>query len=126
MQVQSLDQEASTEKEIATCSSIVVWKIPWTEEPGELQSEGSQRVSHDRVTKHTCKQRKRTWKVILCAFALSYPGSFAFVSGEISEFLFFPTRELKKKKPTLLKRKKSITNTYIQTREFFSVIRRKG
>jgi len=40
------------------------------------------------------------------AFILSYSGSFAFVSGEISEFLFFPTRELKKKKPTLLKRKK--------------------
>lgn len=40
------------------------------------------------------------------AFTLSYSGSFVFVSGEISEFLFFRTRELKKKKPTLLKRKK--------------------
>ena len=44
------------------------------------------------------------------AFTLSYSGSFVFVSGEISEFLFFRTRELKKKKPTLLKRKKEKTS----------------
>ena len=35
------------EKEMATHSSILAWKIPWTEEPGELQSLGSQRVRHD-------------------------------------------------------------------------------
>ena len=35
------------EKEMATHSSILVWKIPWTEEPGGLQSIGSQRVGHD-------------------------------------------------------------------------------
>ena len=57
-----------------------------------LQSEGSQRVSHDWVTKHACKQGKRTWEMIPYAFTLSYSGSSAFVSGEISEFLFFPTR----------------------------------
>ena len=44
------------------------------------------------------------------AFTLSDSGSFVFVSGEISEFLFFRTRELKKKKPTLLKRKKEKTS----------------
>ena len=37
---------------MTTHSSILAWKIPWTEEPGELQSNGSQRVRHDRVTKH--------------------------------------------------------------------------
>ena len=37
----------SLEKEIAAHSSIVAWKIPWTEEPGRLQSMGSQRVGHD-------------------------------------------------------------------------------
>ena len=37
----------SLEKEIATHSSILVWKIPWTEEPGGLHSMGSQQVSHD-------------------------------------------------------------------------------
>ena len=35
------------EKEMATHSSILAWKIPWTEEPGRLQSKGSQRVGHD-------------------------------------------------------------------------------
>ena len=40
------------EKEMATHSSILAWEIPWTEEPGELQSMGSQRVGHDWVTKH--------------------------------------------------------------------------
>ena len=37
----------SLEKEMATHSRILVWKIPWTEKPGELQSMGSQRVGHD-------------------------------------------------------------------------------
>ena len=45
--VQSLDWEDLLEKEIATHSSILAWKIPWVEEPGELQSVGSQRVGHD-------------------------------------------------------------------------------
>ena len=45
--VQSLGQEDSLEKEIATHSSILAWKIPWTEELGGLQSMGSQRVRHD-------------------------------------------------------------------------------
>ena len=44
--VQSLDWEDLLEKEIATHSSILAWKIPWTEEPGGLQSMGSQRVGH--------------------------------------------------------------------------------
>ena len=46
-QVQSLGQEDLLEKEIATQSSILPWKIPWMEEPGRLQSMGSQRVGHD-------------------------------------------------------------------------------
>ena len=45
--VQSLGQEDSLEKEIATHSSILAWKIPWTEELGGLQSMGSQRVRHN-------------------------------------------------------------------------------
>ena len=39
--------EDSLEKELATCSSILGWEIPWTEEPGTLQPIGSQRVGHD-------------------------------------------------------------------------------
>ena len=46
-QVWSLVWEDSLEKEMATCSSILAWKIPWTEEPGGLQSMGSQTVGHD-------------------------------------------------------------------------------
>ena len=45
--VQSLGREDPLEKQIATHSSILAWRIPWTEEPGGLQSMGSQRVGHD-------------------------------------------------------------------------------
>ena len=45
--VQSLDREDLLEKEMATHSSILAWNIPWVEEPGRLQSMGSQRVGHD-------------------------------------------------------------------------------
>ena len=45
--VQSLVQEDLLEKEMAPHSSILAWKIPWTEEPGRLQSMGLQRVGHD-------------------------------------------------------------------------------
>ena len=45
--VRSLGREDPLEKEMATHSSILAWKIPWTEEPGRLQSMGSQRVGHD-------------------------------------------------------------------------------
>ena len=44
---QSLGGEDDLEKEMATHSSILAWKIPWTGEPGRLQSMGSQRVGHD-------------------------------------------------------------------------------
>ena len=45
--VQSLGQEDPLEKEMAIYPSTIAWKIPWTEEPGRLQSVGSQRVRHD-------------------------------------------------------------------------------
>ena len=45
--VGSLSQEDPLEKEMATHSSILVWKIPWVEEPGGLQSMGLQRVGHN-------------------------------------------------------------------------------
>ena len=45
--VQSLGQEDPLEKEMATHSSILAWRIPWTEEPGRLQSTGSQRIGYD-------------------------------------------------------------------------------
>ena len=45
--VQSLGREDLLEKEMATHSSVLAWRIPWMEEPGGLQSMGSQRVGHD-------------------------------------------------------------------------------
>ena len=45
--VRSLGREDSLEKEMATHSSTLAWRIPWREEPGRLQSMGSQRVRHD-------------------------------------------------------------------------------
>ena len=46
-QVRSLGREVPLEEEMATRSSILAWKIAWTEEPGRLQSMGSQRVRYD-------------------------------------------------------------------------------
>ena len=45
--VQCLDWEGNLEKGMAAHSSILAWRIPWTEEPGGLQSMGSQRIEHD-------------------------------------------------------------------------------
>ena len=50
-QVQSLGREDFPKKEMATHSSILAWKILWTEEPGGLELMGSQRVRHDLETK---------------------------------------------------------------------------
>ena len=49
--VASLGQEDPLEEEMATHSSILAWRIPWTEEPGRLQSMRSQRVRHNLATK---------------------------------------------------------------------------
>ena len=47
MRVRSLSQEDPLEEDMATHCRILAWKIPWTEEPGGLQSMGLQRVGHD-------------------------------------------------------------------------------
>ena len=54
-QLQSLGREDPLEKRIATHFSILAWRIPWTEEPGGLQSMGLQRAGHDlkRLSMHT-------------------------------------------------------------------------
>ena len=55
MHFQSLGREDPLEKEMVTHSSILVWEIPWTEEPGGLQSMGSRRMGNDSGTEHTCE-----------------------------------------------------------------------
>ena len=54
MWVRSLGQENPLEEGMATHSSILAWKVPWTEEPDGLQSLGLQRVGHNWVTEHIC------------------------------------------------------------------------
>ena len=56
MWVRSLSREDPLEEAIATHFSILAWKIPWTQEPGGLQSMGSQRVGHNRACVHNNKQ----------------------------------------------------------------------
>ena len=81
-QVQSLYQEDPLEKEMATHSSILVWKIPWTEEPSQLQSIGLQRVGHNWVTSllhfDSCSKSSRfsflcfiwyVWEVMFSAYS---------------------------------------------------------
>ena len=66
--VQTLGQEDLLEKEMATNSSILAWKIPWAEEPGVLESMESQRVGHDLVTEQQMDNEcyeLRTWDVNL-------------------------------------------------------------
>ena len=63
--VRSLDREDPLEKEMATHSSILVWKIPWMQEPGRLQSMGSPRVVHDWATSlslFTFRHWRRKWQ----------------------------------------------------------------
>ena len=50
--MQSLGREGPLEEEMATHTSVLAWRIPRTEEPGGLQSVGSQRVGHDWAAKH--------------------------------------------------------------------------
>ena len=65
MWVQSLCREGPLEKKMATHSSTLAWKIPWTEEPGGLQSVGSQRVRQDWVTKQQQQQEQKTGILLL-------------------------------------------------------------
>ena len=66
--VWSLGGEYPLEKGMATHSSMLGWRIPWTEEPGWLQSMGSQRVGHNWATKHT-----HTHTHIFILFQILYP-----------------------------------------------------
>ena len=69
-QVQSLGWEDPLEKEMATHSSTLAWKIPWTEEPGRLHSMGSQRVVHDFTFAFTFKVMTEGVKPMSCEMAL--------------------------------------------------------
>ena len=64
--VLSLGQEDPLEKGMATHSSILAWRILWTEDPGGFQSMGSERVGHDKVTNTTTRLHDfYFWKIVL-------------------------------------------------------------
>ena len=63
-QVSSLGQEDPLEDSMATHSSILTWKIPWTEEPGGLQSMQSQRLRHDWGAEHEDEHGTKTLKTL--------------------------------------------------------------
>ena len=70
--VQFLGQEDSLEKEMATHSRILAWRILWTEEPGGLQSTGSQRVGHDWATNTFIFHYKKKWGNSLVVWCLRH------------------------------------------------------
>ena len=59
MQVQSVGRDDPLEEETATHSSILAWETSWTEEPGRLQSTGSQKTGQNLVTKHQTSSPKQ-------------------------------------------------------------------
>ena len=87
-QVQSLDHEGPLEEEMATHSRILIWKIPWTEEPGGLQPSGLQRAGHDLVTEHARIIEIQTW-VSGSLSPLSYH-TFINLMGDLPTCLFLP------------------------------------
>ena len=70
--IQSLGREDPLEKEMATHSSILAWRIPWMEEPGGLQSMGSQRVGHDWVTSLSLSISPPVWHFSSVALSFSF------------------------------------------------------
>ena len=82
--VRSLGWEDPLEKEIVTHSSILAWRIPWTEEPGRLQSTGSQRVGHDWATSPHFKSSGETRCLNTWVWVISAPTLWAVTYNEMS------------------------------------------
>ena len=84
--VRSLGREDPLEKEMATHSSTLAWKIPWMEEPGRLQSVGSQRVGHDWATSPylTSEKIRHNWATFT---SLQTANSVCLVEGSSSKLL---------------------------------------
>ena len=76
MQVQSLCWADPLEEGVETHSSILAWEIPWTEEPGELQSMGSKRAGHNLAAEHTHMQRLKRWHDLLSSHTFFLNSSF--------------------------------------------------
>ena len=86
--VRSLGQEDPLEKEMATHSSILSWKIPWTEEPGGLQSMGLERIGHDWAEQSLPERTSSSTELINSA-PCSYPTLCSFVTIVIVYWNYF-------------------------------------
>ena len=64
MRVRSLGWGDPLNEEMATHSSVLAWEVPWTEEPGGLQSMGSQRAGYDLATAHACTMCQTVWEAL--------------------------------------------------------------
>ena len=91
-QVRSLGWEDPLEKEIVTHSSIIAWKIPWTEEPGRLQSMGSQRVGHDWAAECTHAHAHTRVHAHTHTHTLSFNQAYVTIQG--LRFSLFPYQEM--------------------------------
>ena len=69
--VPPLGQEDALEEEMATLSRILAWKIPWTEEPGSLQSIGPQRGGHARASEHERAPLRQSLILVLTNLCIS-------------------------------------------------------
>ena len=85
--VPSLGREDPLKKEMAIHSSTIAWKIPWTEEPGRLQSMGSQRVEHDWATSLTVVLVLISWGILYSVFH-SAPVYIPSTNGQRFSFLY--------------------------------------
>ena len=88
--VQSLAQEEPLEEGIATHSSILAWRLSWTEEPGELQSIESQRIRHswsDWARAHTDEHKGKSDRSSLCCGSFLAPG--LWIHGTHHDFKLF-------------------------------------
>ena len=89
-----LGQEDPLEKEMATHSSILAWRIPWIEEPGRLQSMGSQKVGHDWVTSLHFISTTQTYHTVFCTNILQYLCTKPFNYLIFELFLWYKLQEL--------------------------------
>ena len=79
---------------MATYSSILAWEIPWTEEPGGLQSTGSQRVGHDLATKTTMMFSVLEQKTSLLSSSVKLQQIFKIYTSFSGQNLFYKTTSL--------------------------------
>ena len=111
MEVRSLGGEDPLEEGMATHSSILAWKIPWTEEPSGLQSMESQRIGRDLATEHTHMHKPSLHSLWECFFFHVFPVSVWFSSwrakGSSSFRLYPPNFKSQRKSPNTLPRNPS-------------------